>query len=513
MTDKRKKILITLAVIVPTWMATIDSAIVNIGFGTIAGNIGASIDEIAWISTSYLLAMLTTLPLAGWLSANFGRRRTFICALGVFTLASIACAMSDSLATLTIARFIQGLGAGVIMPLSSAALMDAYGIEERTKAFKIFGICAMAGPAVGPSLGGWLLANGPWQSMFLINVPLGLAALALALNHIPNQSIPGEKSKFDWLGLGIMSLGFCSMQYALQQGPREEWLASWDIVASIILTCSALGWFGLREWKAEKPFVNLRPLRVPAYGIGIALAMITGIGVTGTEFVVPLYMQDVLHFDLATIGLCLMASPIAAMIGMEAAGRLMRTIPSPVIAIASLLITATGTFWMAVMGTGVEPIQIVAPRALMGLGIGLMYVPLATLINAKIPKADLDAAAGLSNLSRQLGMSLGFAFFGSLVFRTQTSTTSELAAKYGVRSDAPNPTFDTVKRVLVEHGWTQNDAASGAIRAMHEALTHAATNAAYGNILLVVGFIFVLSIPGVALFRTLPSSIKERPAS
>jgi len=508
MTEARKKTLATIAVIVPTWMATIDSAITNIGFNTIAGSIGVSIDEIAWISTAYLLALLTSLPLAGWLATNFGRRRAFCWALVLFTLASVACAISDSLITLTIARFVQGLGGGVIMPLSSAALMDSYSIEERPKAFKIFGICAMVGPALGPSLGGWLLANGPWQSMFLINIPLGFTALALAARYIPEQSTPGAKSPFDWLGLGVMCLGFCSMQYTLQQGPREEWFASGDVLLAALTAVSALGWFARRQWYAAKPFVNLRPLRVPAYSVGIGLAMITGIGVTGTEFVVPLYMQDVLHFDLATTGFCLMSSPIAAMIGMEAAGRLMKHIPSPILAAVSLLMTATGTFWMAGLGVGAEPIDVVLPRALMGLGVGLMYVPLATLINAKIPKVDLDAAAGLSNLSRQLGMSLGFAFLGALVFRTQISTMSDLATRYGVRPDVPNPTMQTVQRILVEHGWTANDATVGAMRIMGDAFLHAGTSAAYANVLFIVGLIFILSVPGIALYRLIPSANK-----
>ena len=196
--------LVTLAVLIPSWMALIDGTVVNVGLDTIAGNLGVSIDEASWISSIYVLAAIFVMPLTGWLATNFGRKRAFLYAVGVFTAGSLLCALSGTLAQLIAMRFVQGIGGGLMLPLAMAALVDAYPPDELASAFKVYGVSVMVGPALGPALGGWVLANATWPWIFLLNVPLGIISLFFVSAVLRDQSERGERSAFDWTSLVIM---------------------------------------------------------------------------------------------------------------------------------------------------------------------------------------------------------------------------------------------------------------------------------------------------------------------
>jgi MFS transporter, DHA2 family, multidrug resistance protein len=496
--------LVTLAVLIPSWMALIDSMVVNVGLDTIAGNLGATLDEVSWISSIYVLAALFVMPLTGWFSANLGRKKAFLYAVGIFTAGSLFCALSTSLGELIAMRFVQGAGGGLMMPLAMAALVDAYPAEELASAFKVYGVSVMIGPALGPALGGWVLANASWPWIFILNVPLGVISLFLVAAVLREQSERGERSPFDWNSLGLMVLGFSALQYVLQEGPREEWFASGRIVLACAAAVAALVVFVRIQLRAAIPFVDLRPLAIPSYAVGIVLALVTGIGFTGTGLIVPLYMQDVNRYAPDMAGIIMIPSAVGSLLGTELSGRVAKWVPAPWLAAISLAVCAGATYWFALLGDRAGFAHAVLPRFAQGIGLGLLYVPLNVLLMAHVPKRLVDAASGLGALTRQIGAGFGFAILGTLIVRMHIAATSQTASRVHDGALAPDAGMDALRRWFVEHGHTASDASSLALASVQELVARAATSAAYSECFVVMALLFVAAIPCLLLYQLVP---------
>jgi DHA2 family multidrug resistance protein len=496
--------LVTLAVLIPSWMALIDGTVVNVGLDTIAGNLGVSIDEVSWISSIYVLAAVFVMPLTGWFATNFGRKRAFMYAVGCFTVGSLLCAMSGNLAELIATRFVQGIGGGLMMPLAMAALVDAYPPDQLASAFKVYGVSVMIGPALGPAIGGWVLANASWPWIFVLNVPLGILSLFLVSAVLRDQTERGERSAFDWTSLFVMIAGFAALQYVLQEGPREEWFASGHIVFASVAAVAALFVFVRMQLAAAVPLVDLKPLTIPSYAIGLVLALVTGIGFIGTGLIVPLYMQDVLRYAPDIAGVIMVPSAVGSLIGTELSGRVSKVCPPMILALASLVICAGSTYWFAFLGNRAGFDHALLPRFLQGIGLGLLYVPLNVLLMANVPKRLVDAASGLSALTRQISAGIAFAVLGSLIVRSRIAATSLTASR--ARHDAffNDPGLAALRRWFVEHGHSAAEASALSLSAMRELVARAATSAAYSETFVIVALLFVVSIPFLLLYQLVP---------
>jgi len=496
--------LVTLAVLIPSLMALIDGTVVNLGLDTIAGNLGVSIDEVSWISSIYVLAAVFVMPLTGWIATNFGRKRAFLYAVGGFTVGSLLCAMSVNLPELVATRFIQGVGGGLMMPLAMAALTDAYPSDELASAYKVYGASVMIGPAIGPAIGGWVLANASWPWIFLLNVPLGILSLFMVSAILRDQSERGERSRFDVTSLVVMIVGFSALQYVLQEGPREEWFASGKITFAAIAACAALFLFVRVQLAARVPLVDLKPLAIPSYAIGIVLALITGIGFTGTALIVPLYAQDVLRYPADLAGIVMVPSALGSVLGTEVSGRISKLIPPMFVALTSLIVCAGSTAWFALLGDRPGFDHILLPRFLQGIGLGLLYVPLNVLLMAHVPKRLIDAASGLSALVRQIGAGMGFAVLGSLIVRSRIAATSLTASRARHDTFFNDPGMAALQRWFVDHGHSAADASALSLAALQELVTRAAASVAYSETFVIVALLFVFSIPFLLLYELVP---------
>lgn len=493
--SSRRRALVVATVVAATWMASIDSTITNLAFRDIAGGLNVSIDEVAWISTSYVLAMVTALPLAGWLAANIGRKRAFIIAVSVFTVASLACALSGSLVQLTLARFVQGFAAGAMQPLAAAALLDAFPREDLPKVFKYIGFGGMVGPLAGPILGGTLLATFPWPSIFLINLPIGAVTLWLAVTSLHEQSERGERSAFDWSALALLGSGLAAMQFVIQQGPRDDWFDSPAVTAAALTAVAALALFVRTQLRASRPLVDLRPLASPSFTIGLGLAIVSGIGLTGTAFIVPLFFEQVLGFDAATAGLGVVPAAIATLVGIQIAGMVSRRISPIVVALVGLACFAAGTLWFCLLGKDVGFAEIVAPRLVQGLGNGLIYLPLNVIIMRRVPQRWYDAASGLSGLARQLGVSLGYAVLSGLLVRAQSSAATDFASRVRVTATSLAP----IRASLIAHGFSATDASTYSMSVFAELAARNALLWGYNETFFIIGMLSVVTMPVVAI--------------
>jgi DHA2 family multidrug resistance protein len=503
--------LVTLAVLIPSWMALIDGTIVNVGLDTIAGNLGATIDEASWISSIYVVAGVFVMPLTGWLSANIGRKKALLSAIVLFTVGSLLCAASQTLDELIVTRFIQGIGGGLMLPLAMAALVDAYPHDDLATAFRVYGVAVMAGPSIGPAIGGWILANMSWPWIFIINVPLGIGAFFLGAAVLRDQTERGERSKFNWTSLALMIAGFWALQFVLQEGPRREWFADPQIVLASIVAVVALSVFVRTQITTRVPLVDLKPLAIPSYAIGITLSLITGVGFAGVALIVPLYMQDVLRYAPDFAGYIMVPTAVGSIIGTELSGRISKVVPPAALAALSLVLCAAGTLWFAHLGDRISFGSAVLPRAVQGIGLGLLYVPLNVLMLSHMPRRLYDAASGLGSLVRQLGAGFGYAILGGLIVRMRIGAATLTASGVRHSSSMNDPGMAAINQWFVAHGYSANDASTASLAVLRELVFRAATAAAYSETFIIIALLFMVSLPFLVLFYLVPKT-KADPA-
>ena len=315
--------LITITVMLGLIMAIIDSTIVNVALNTIGGNLGASTDEVAWVATGYILANVIVMPLNGWLTALLGRKRFYAISLAVFTITSLLCGTAHTIGMLIFYRVLQGLGGGALQPTAQAIMFETYPAEKRGQAMAIFGIGAMVGPAVGPTLGGWIVDNATWPLIFYINIPIGIVAFIMTLAYVPTPKfIVRLKGGIDWIGLGLLSTGLASLQYVLERGEHDDWFSSDTIVILSIVAVVTLTWFIWKTLKDKAPLVDLNVFKFRSFTIGSIIGVIMGFGLFGTALILPLFFQTMLNFTAFDTGMALLPGALATAVSMMIVGRL-----------------------------------------------------------------------------------------------------------------------------------------------------------------------------------------------
>jgi DHA2 family multidrug resistance protein len=424
----RAQALITVTVMFGVFMAIIDMTIVNVALPTIAGNLGCSLDDAAWVATGYIIAAIVVMPLNGWLTAYLGRKTFYCGAVALFTIASLLCGLAHGIVTLTICRMLQGLGGGVLQPTAQAILFETFGARRSAGAMAIFGLGIMVAPALGPVLGGYIVDNAAWPLIFLINVPIGIVTFLMGLAFVPTPHyIERTRRAIDWPALGFMALGLISLQYVLERGQHEDWWDSQTIVTLAIVSGIALLLFGIMTARAKFPVVNLRIFRIPSFALGNVVLFVVGFGLFGSELIVPLFFQSILGMTALDSGKALVPGAIATAISMIVTSRIMNRVDTRIPLIIGALLSAWANWQLGGLTESAGMDDTFFPRTLVGFGMGLMFVPLTQLMLSSVPREDLAGATGLSQLVRQLGGSLGVAIIMTLLARQTAIAWSTLA--------------------------------------------------------------------------------------
>ncbi len=305
-------------------LEVIDVSIVNVAIPDMQGNLGATLAEIGWVSTGYSMANVIVIPLSAWLGDRFGKKRYFIFSLFAFTLASIACGMAQNLSTLIIARVLQGLGGGGLLAKAQAILFETFPPAEQALASGVFGMGIIAGPAIGPALGGYLTDTFNWRWIFFINIPFGILAVWMATTFFQrdDEAHPSQDHGVDWTGIVLLAVGLGCLQAVLEQGQQEDWFSSASSGGCPRPAPSASSLFVWHELRTLYPAVDLRVLRHPALVGGSIFSVILGMGLYGTIFAVPIFAQNVLQFTATKTGLMLVPGALASLVGMIIVARL-----------------------------------------------------------------------------------------------------------------------------------------------------------------------------------------------
>ncbi|MGC2129213.1 MAG: DHA2 family efflux MFS transporter permease subunit [Candidatus Aquilonibacter sp.] len=408
--------LITITVMLGLIMAIIDSTIVNVAINTIGGNLGASVDEVSWVATGYILANVIVMPLNGWLTAFLGRKRFYAASLAVFTIASFLCGTATNITQLVIYRVIQGIGGGALQPTAQAIMFESYPAEKRGNAMAIFGLGAMVGPAIGPTLGGYIVDNASWPLIFYINIPIGIVAFLMTMMFIPNPKyIERSKAGLDWIGLSFMTIGLASLQYVLERGEHDDWYDSSTITILTIVAVVSLIVFVWRMLRERQPLVNLKVFRHPSFTIGNILGIISGFGLFGTALILPLFFQTILGFTAFDTGLMLLPGALSTAVSMMIVGRILNRIDGRASIAFGFLIFGLSTWMLGGLSTDAGFWDVFWPRLIQGFGLGFLFVPLSTITLGDIPISEMAGATGVYTLVRQLGGSLGIAILTTLL--------------------------------------------------------------------------------------------------
>jgi DHA2 family multidrug resistance protein len=499
---------ITLAASLGAILEVIDTVITNVALPDIRGNLGATLSEAGWVSTSYACANVVIIPLSAWLGIRFGKKNYFLFSLVGFTLASLLCGFSQSLGMLIFARVIQGITGGGLLAKAQSLVFEAFPREERPMAQALFGLGVIAGPAVGPVLGGWLTDNLGWRWIFFINLPLGILAVWMCLVLFPRDEKASSRvrTSVDWYGIGFLAIGLAAFQIMLEEGQQADWFSSHFILCMAIASVIGLGLFIRRELSIDHPAVDLRILRYPSMIGGSIYSAILGMGLYGIMFAVPVFVQDFLHYTALQSGLILVPGAIASAVGMVTYGKIANRMPQRLlICIGAMLTSGTGFLLMDINpGTGLP--QLFWPLVLRGLGSVLMFMPLSIATLGPLPKKDIPAGAGFYSLTRQLGSSIGIALITTMLARRESIHRSVLVGKVTDFSQASIDRLQMIAAGLSRHGSSPLAARQGALGIVDRSINAQAAVLAYGDIFFYVAVLFLISLPLVLLLGEKPNA-------
>jgi len=410
--------IVAITVMLPTLIEIVDTSVVNVSLDHIRGSLSAGIDESTWTITSYLVSNAIIIPMTGWLSRLFGRKRYLIFSISLFTLSSFMCGSSWSLQSLIFFRVLQGLGGGALQPISQAILLETFPPHQHGMAMAIFGIGIMFGPIIGPLLGGWITDNWSWHWIFYINLPIGLISILMALLFIVDPPyMERVKMKIDYWGLFFLAIGLGCLQIVLDKGEREDWFSSSFITWMGYVSISSLTLFILVEIFAENPIVNLKTFKNLSFGTGNMIMFFVFFNLFGSIVLLPIYLQTLMGYTSFLAGLALGPGGIATIIAMPIAGKLVTKINPKAILAFGIATAGFSVHLMAQFNLYADFNTIFWPRVVLGVGMGFLFIPLTTMTMSGIRKEEMGNATAIFNLLRNLGGSSGVAFVTTMLAR------------------------------------------------------------------------------------------------
>src|SRR5688572_24200444 len=405
---------ITFTVMVVAFMQILDTSVTNVILPHLQGSLSAGLDEVSWVITSYLAANAVVIPASGWLAGYFGRKKFFLICCTVFVLSSFASGAAPDLTTLIIARILQGLGGGPIIPLSQAILWEIFPFHQRGLAMAVWGLGCILGPILGPTVGGYLADEWSWRWIFYINLPVGIVGFVLATYCLFDPPYLQRAAKIDWWGLGLMIAGFGCLQLVLDRGEREDWFDSTSIVALSIVAVCALVAFLIRELMATDPILDLTVFTDRNFATGATLISIVGFGMFSGMLLIAVFTQKLLGYDAWTSGLVLAPGGLGNIFSLFASGIVTRVDQRLMLGFGCLL-NAISLYMMTSLTLGMDYWALALPRFIQGFAVGFIFVPLSTLTLATIRRDKLVNATAVYGMLRNVGGSVGIAVATTLL--------------------------------------------------------------------------------------------------
>ncbi len=514
------KWLVTVSVSVGTLMGAIDISIVNVAMPQMRGSVGATVQEITWITTGFVIATVVVMPLTAFLGRFFGQKRVYLASLGLFIVGSALCGMAGSLETLVLYRVLQGLGAGALQPTEQAILRQTFPPEEQGMAMALFGMAVLIGPAVGPTLGGYIIDHYHWSWIFLINLPLGVVGFLMVWRFVQEPddiraaeraAAEQQKKNLDWQGIALMTVGLSMLVYVLEEGQRNDWFESPVITACAITSFVALVAFVWRELTAPVPAVNLRLFTDPVFSSATFMTGVVFAMLIASQFLLPLFMQEMLGFTAMQSGLALLPRVIFMLVITPVVGRLYNRVSPGLFIAIGLVLCALGCLMLGKVTLQTTAGGILLPLAVQGAGFGFLMVPLLTVAVTNVPRARATEGTGLNSLIRQIGASVGLAAFATLLSRYQVQARHALIAHIAPENPLVSERLARLQAGLVSRGgFDVTTAKQASVAALNLQVEQQAAVLAFEKIFLLLALLFVAVLPLLVFLKATRRPVEQQ---
>lgn len=500
------KIIVVITVVSAAVMELIDTSIVNVGLSVMAGNLGVTIEDISWIITSYAIANVIIIPMTGFLQRYFGRKNYFMASIAIFTIASYFCGTAETLPTLVLFRFLQGIGGGALLSVSQGILFDTFPPNQRAMASAMFGIGIVLGPTFGPTLGGIIVDNYHWSWMFFINIPFGIAALFLSNTFLEKseeeRNIDRSKIHIDTLGIVLLAIWIGSVQFVLERGAADDWFDDPMILRFTIIGIVSFITFIWWELRIPNPVVDLRVFRNRNLTIGTLLIIVIGFGLFSSVFLYPLFAQRITGFTAKTTGLILIPGAIVALFIFPMVGRLLsKGVPPRNLVFFGYIFFFIFAWLMSKFNSDAFAQMFIVALIFRGIGLALTNIPLINSSVSTLTPKELPMGIALTNMFRQLGGALGIAVINTYINNHMAQHRNDLISNVVAGQQVTDERVAGITGALIGRGVNALDASKIAIGNLDLAVNKQALMLAYLDSFQLTALFFVLSLPFLFLLE------------
>jgi DHA2 family multidrug resistance protein len=497
--------LVALTVTIATFMEVLDTSIANVSLPHIAGSLSASVDESAWVLTSYLVANAVSLPLSAWISDRVGRKRFYMTCVMLFTVSSLLCGLSTSLPMLIFFRVLQGIGGGGLAPSEQAILADTFPARLRGAGFAMYGMAVVLAPAIGPTLGGYITDHYSWHWIFFINIPVGIFSLFLSSVMVEDPPHVLESMKrtagnpVDFMGFGLIALGLGSLEVVLDKGQEDDWFSSTFIIVFGVLAVIGLAYFVVWEWNEEHPILELRLLKNRNFAVANVMMLVLGAILFGTTVLIPQYLQTVMGYTAENAGMVLSPGGFTVMLCMPIVGQLVSRVDARILIGFGFLVLFVALLNMSHIYPGIDFHTATLYRVYQSVGLAFLFVPINTISFVNIRPSQSNQVSAMVNLCRNLGGSIGISALSTMLVRRQQVHQTYLAAR---AAGAPLENALMGARTILFHaGSAMPDATLQANGQIYGSLLQQATALAYIDVIRVFAVACAVAIPLLLLAR------------
>lgn len=420
---RTQRIMVTICAMSATIMQALDTTIANVALPYMQGSLSASLDQINWVLTSYIVASAIMTSPIGWVAERFGRKRLFLICVAGFTVASALCGLAQNIGQMVAFRLLQGAFGAALVPLSQSLMLDSYPPQERGSAMAIWGMAVMLGPIMGPTLGAWLTDNYSWHWVFFINLPVGIFTVVGLLLFMQETTLNRERP-FDWFGFLALAVGIGALQLLLDRGEQVGWFDSSEIVAEAIISAAGFYFFLAHSLTTATPFIRFALFRDRNFVAASLFMVVIGVVLFGTMALVTPFMQNVLGYPILTAGMLLAGRGIGTLIAMMMVGRLLKFIEVRYLVLFGLVLASLTIDQMIGFTDQTSASTIVTVSVVQGFGLGFLFVPLSTVAFATLPDYLRTEGTAVLTLVRNIGSSIGI----SVVIAELTNSTVRMHA-------------------------------------------------------------------------------------
>ncbi len=500
--------IILIGLITASIMEVLDTTIINVALPQMAGNLNATTDEIAWVSTGYILSNVVVLPMTAWLSSRFGRKRYLCFSIMLFIVASFFCGTSTSLIQLVIWRIIQGAGGAALLSTAQATLRQVFPKEQQSLVQTLFILGIVVAPTVGPTLGGVITDNYHWSWVFFINLPIGLTAFSLVYFFLHDTVEKQSAGAIDYIGILLLTVGLGSLQFVLEEGERDDWFNSVAITRLSVI--AAISLVALVFWeispKNSHPVIDFRVLKNKSFTAGLVLFLALGFGLYGGIFIFPLFTQNVLNFSPTETGLVLLPGGLATAVSAMLCGRLLSLPPEKRVDPRLLIVFGVCLFLWSMWDLGHLTVISGEPDTrlaliIRGFGLGFLFTMINNVIFAALRGPEIAQGSSFINLFRQLGGSFGIAVLNTYITNMERFHRYDLVTNLTATNPMYTERLHSISSALLAQGYSTAQASMAALGVLNGQVQRQAAVMSFNDGFLLLGVSFIIASPAILLLR------------